>query len=176
MESIQPLVFFALAGLAIASAALIAFSRNLVYSAFALLGAFSGVAGLFVLLGADFLAIIQVLVYVGGVLVLYLFAVLMSAGISDVKLSNPISNYKVAVPALILMILLLAKLIYGTDWHVSPELLSQQPTTASIGEAFLNEYLLPFELISILLLATLVGAVANARKEVQLNKKEVGHD
>lgn len=166
MNPIEPLVFTGLAALTVAACALIAFSKNLVYSAFSLLGAFAGVAGLMILLGADFLGIIQILVYVGGILVLYLFAVLMTAGISDVKLSNPVASVKVAVPALLLLIILLGKLIYSTKWFVA-EQTPVAPTTSAIGEALLTNYLLPFELISILLLAALVGAVAAARREVK---------
>ncbi|HKY63760.1 MAG TPA: NADH-quinone oxidoreductase subunit J [bacterium] len=166
MNPIEPLVFTGLAAMTIAACVLIAFSKNLVYSAFSLLGAFAGVAGLMILLGADFLGIIQILVYVGGILVLYLFAVLMTAGISDVKLSNPVTSVKIAVPALILLLILLGKLIYGTQWFVA-EQRPIEPTTAAIGEVLLQEYLLPFELVSILLLAALVGAVAAARREVK---------
>lgn len=166
MSPIEPLVFTALSALAITACAMIAFSKNLVYSAFSLLGAFAGIAGLMILLGADFLGIIQILVYVGGILVLYLFAVLMTAGISDVKLSNPVISVKIAVPALLLLLILLGKLIYSTTWFVA-ETQAVQPTTAAIGQSLLKEYLLPFELISILLLAALVGAVAAARREVK---------
>ncbi len=160
------MVFTAFAAVVIVSSAMIAFSKNLVYSAFSLLGAFCGIAGLFVLLGADFLATIQVLVYVGGIMVLYLFAVLMTFGISDIKLSNPAVAVKIAIPACLILLALLAKLIYGTRWFTgpAPDLV---PTTAAIGEALLTEYLLPFELISVLLLGTLVGAIAGARKEVK---------
>jgi len=165
--TIEPLIFAAFAAVTIESAALIAFSKNLVYSAFALLGAFSGVAGLFVLAGADFLAVIQILVYVGGILVLYLFAVLMTAGISDIKISNPAIAVKIGIPAFVLLLALLARLIYGTQWFAGTPPATLGPTTAAIGEALLTEYLLPFELISILLLGTLVGAVAGARKEVK---------
>lgn len=166
MSPIEPLVFTGLSALTITACALIAFSRNLVYSAFSLLGAFAGIAGLMILLGADFVGIIQILVYVGGILVLYLFAVLMTAGIGDVKLSNPMISVKIAVPALLLLLVLLGKLIYSTTWFVV-EAPQAQPTTAAIGQTLLKEYLLPFELISILLLAALVGAVAAARREVK---------
>lgn len=166
MSPIEPLVFTGLSALTITACALIAFSRNLVYSAFSLLGAFAGIAGLMILLGADFVGIIQILVYVGGILVLYLFAVLMTAGIGDVKLSNPMISVKIAVPALLLLLVLLGKLIYSTTWFVA-EAPQAQPTTAAIGQTLLKEYLLPFELISILLLAALVGAVAAARREVK---------
>ena len=123
-------------------------------------------AGLFLMLGADFLGIIQLLVYVGGILVLYLFAVMMTSGIGDVRVTNQSLGVKAAVPALLLFLLLIAKLIYGTHWFVAAELKPSEPTTGPIGNALLGEYLLPFELISILLLATLVGAVAAARKEI----------
>jgi NAD(P)H-quinone oxidoreductase subunit 6 len=166
MESIQPLVFLGLSAMVVVASALIAFSKNLIYSAFALLGAFFGVAGLFVLLGADFLAVIQVLVYVGGILVLYLFAVMMTSGISDVKVTNRSIAVKAAVPAFLILLLLLGRLIYKTQWFTA-ETHAFIPTTAGIGNALLTEYLLPFELISILLLATLIGAVAMARREVK---------
>ncbi len=166
MTPIEPLVFFALSGLTLAASLAIAFSKNLVYSAFALLGSLGGTAGLFILLGADFVGVIQVLVYVGGILVLYLFAVLMTSGIADVKLSNPMTSWKIAVPAFLIFTGLLVKLIFSTRWLLSDQI-TFQPTTAEIGEALLKEYLLPFELISILLLATLVGAVALARREVK---------
>src|SRR5262249_31978273 len=132
-----------------------------------LLGAFAGVAGLMILLGADFLGIVQILVYVGGILVLYLFAVLMTSGIADVRLSNPRISVKIAVPAFLLLVGLLGKLIYSTHWFVAEQVVQQQPTTAAIGESLLTKYLLPFELISILLFAVLVGAIAAARKEVK---------
>ncbi|MCE9624469.1 MAG: NADH-quinone oxidoreductase subunit J [Deltaproteobacteria bacterium] len=169
MSPIEPLVFTGLAALTITACTLIAFSKNLVYSAFSLLGAFAGIAGLMILLGADFVGVIQILVYVGGILVLYLFAVLMTAGIGDVKLSNPVISVKIAAPALVLLVLLLGKLIYSTHWFAA-ETTTFAPTTSAIGETLLKEYLLPFELISILLLAALVGAVAMARREVKEGK------
>lgn len=172
IESFQPLVFVGFAALILASASLIAFSKNLVYSAFALLGAFAGVAGLFVLLGADFVAVAQVLVYVGGIMVLYLFAVLMTSGIGDVRVTNRSIAIKAAVPAAIALVLLLVRLIYGTQWYVADEVAKYQPTTQAIGDALLTEYLFPFELISILLLATLVGAVALGRREVRPKQKD----
>lgn len=172
MESFQPLIFFGLSGLIVAASAIIAFSKNLVYSAFSLLGTFVGVAGLFVLLGADFIAIIQLLVYVGGIMVLYLFAVLMTSGISDVKLTNRSIAVKAAVPAAVFLFLLLGKLIFSTEWFVAAEPAKFEPTTARIGDALLTEYMLPFELASVLLLGTLVGAVALGRRGVKEGAKQ----
>jgi NAD(P)H-quinone oxidoreductase subunit 6 len=171
MTSWQPLVFFGLSGLIVAASLIIAVSKNLVYSAFALLGTFAGVAGYFVLLGADFIAVIQLLVYIGGVLVLYLFAVLMTSGIHNVKVTNQSIATKFAIPLAVLLLILLAKLIYSTEWYMSEVPAKFTPTTGSIGEALLTEYLLPFELASVLLLGVLVGTVALARRGVEEEKK-----
>src|SRR5258708_40028600 len=81
-------IFYALAALTVGSALMVAFSRNIVYSTFALLGAFMGVVGIYILLAADFVAMVQLLVYVGGILVLTIFAVMLTAGIGDVAVSH----------------------------------------------------------------------------------------
>jgi len=85
---LQQFIFYGLALLTVGSAMLVAFSRNIVYSTFALLGAFMGVVGIYILLAADFVAMVQLLVYVGGILVLTIFAVMLTAGIGDVTVSN----------------------------------------------------------------------------------------
>src|SRR5258708_2033740 len=82
-------VFFAFATLAVVGAAGTAFSKNLVYSAFALLASLFGVAAIFAWLSADYLAITQLIVYIGGILVLFLFAVMLTHKITEVKQSNP---------------------------------------------------------------------------------------
>src|SRR6202050_1853492 len=79
---LQQFIFYGLALLTVGSAMLVAFSRNIVYSTFALLGAFMGVVGIYILLAADFVAMVQLLVYVGGILVLTIFAVMLTAGIA----------------------------------------------------------------------------------------------
>ena len=81
---------------------MVAFSRNIVYSTFSLLGAFMGVVGIYILLAADFVAMVQLLVYVGGILVLTLFAVMLTQGIADVTVSNRAVG---VVPSLITVIL-----------------------------------------------------------------------
>src|SRR5947209_8291830 len=93
------LAFYGLAGTVIACAAGVAFSRNLLRSAFLLLGTLAGVAGLYLTLGADFVGVAQLMIYVGGVLVLLLFAVLMTGRIRDVRATNAALSRRVAVPA-----------------------------------------------------------------------------
>ncbi|MBI4713338.1 MAG: NADH-quinone oxidoreductase subunit J, partial [Planctomycetes bacterium] len=108
-ELIYQVIFYAFAALVVGSAFIVAFSRNIVYSAFALLLTFFGVAGLYVFLAAEFLAAAQVLIYVGGILVLILFAVMLTNKITDVKLSNPATSPWIAAP---LALVIFAGLLY----------------------------------------------------------------
>jgi NAD(P)H-quinone oxidoreductase subunit 6 len=150
----------------VVSAGMVAFSRNIIYSAFSLLGTFMGVAGLYVFLGADFVAAVQVLIYVGGILVLILFAVMLTHRITDVQITNRAAG---RIPALIvvgILIYLLIDTITQTPWAKAKEVV-YAATTAKIGDLFLYTYLLPFELASLVLLAALIGAVVLSRKEIK---------
>lgn len=163
---LSDLVFFAFAGLAVVGAAGCAFSKNIVYSAFSLLASLFGVAAIFAWLSADYLAITQLVVYIGGVLVLFLFAVMLTNKITSVKDSNPVTNLG---PAFLIGSALGGFLLYvatQTPWKTQP-VEAQLHTTALVGDALLSQYLLPFELLSVLILAALVGAVMIARKEVR---------
>jgi len=145
---------------------MVAFSRNIIYSAFSLLGTFAGVAGLYIFLGADFVAGVQLLIYVGGILVLILFAVMLTHRITDVEITNRAAG---RIPALLivgLLIYFLFQTIRETSWVKAKEIL-YQPTTAKIGDLFLEDYLLPFELASLILLAAMIGAVVISRKEIK---------
>ncbi len=157
----ETLVFYVLAGLILGGALSVAWSRNIVRAAFALLASFLGVAGLYVLLAADFLAVVQLLVYVGGILVVILFAVMLTARISAAEVSNP-SVF--ARRALLVALVICGPLLWAVP-HIPPMWSSPAavPTTARIGEALLSAYVLPFEVVSVLLLAALVGGVTLAR-------------
>jgi len=159
-------VFYVIAAVTVVSAGVVAFSRNIVYSAFALMGAFMGAAGLYVLLAADFVAVIQVLIYVGGILVLVLFAVMLTHRIGDVRISNRSVG---RLPALLIVAVIgvvMGQAVMGANWHAKPPAVAA-PTTYGIGNSFLNEYILPFELASVVLLAALIGAVVLSRKELK---------
>lgn len=159
---IGQVIFYLVAALTVGSAAIVAFSRNIVYSTFALLGAFMGVVGIYVLLAADFVAMVQLLVYVGGILVLTLFAVMLTQGIADVTISNRAVG---TVPALVVTLLagsVMLFAVFKTPWH-QESVSTVAPTTYGIGNAFLGNYMLPFELASMVLLAALVGAVVISR-------------
>jgi NADH-quinone oxidoreductase subunit J len=160
-------VFLLFAVMTIGGAAGTAFSRNIIYSAWSLLFAFMGVAGLYVFLGADFPAVAQVLIYVGGVLVLILFAIMLTKQIGeDPKLTNTHLALPAGAALAVITIATLTYTAFNAPWK-TVENPSWDPSSAGLGVAFLTDYLLPFEFASVVLLAALVGAVVIARKEIK---------
>jgi len=157
------LVFVALALLSVGGALMVALSKNIVHSAFSLLAAFFGVAGLYMFLAADFVAMVQIMVYVGGVLILFLFAVMLTGQIQDVKVSNLSQGRAAGALVLLVTVGLLGYVAFQHPFEVLPAP-AAEPTTAQIGDALLGPYVLPFEVASVLLLAALVGGVMIASR------------
>jgi NAD(P)H-quinone oxidoreductase subunit 6 len=165
--SFFPLVFYLLAAITVVSAMGVAFSNNIVYSAFALMGTLLGAAGLFVMLAADFVAVIQVLIYVGGILVLTLFAVMLTHRVADVRISNRALG---RLPTFLIILAVggvMGRAILGASWRQGAAAPAATSTIYEIGNGFLTNYILPFELASLVLLAALVGAVVLSRKELR---------
>jgi NADH-quinone oxidoreductase subunit J len=159
-------LFYLLAALTLLGAAGVALSRNILYSAIGLLAALLGAGSLYVFLSADFLAVTQLLVYIGGVLVLILFAVMLTNRITEIKVSNANVGLWGGAMLFIAVAPVLLAMATVTPFTVrEPDVVLA--TTAAIGDAFLTKWLLPFEVASMVLLATLVGAVVIARKEVK---------
>lgn len=160
------LTFYAVAALTLASAGVVTFARNIIYSAFALLCTLLGVAALYVMLSNDFLAVVQVLLYVGGILVLILFAIMLTNRITDAD-GAAVPTFRRVGRLLLLAaaFAVLATAVVGTVWHGTVKRVVFEPATARLGNSLLETYLLPFEVVSVLLLLGLVGAVAVARKE-----------
>ncbi|NJK41114.1 MAG: NADH-quinone oxidoreductase subunit J [Acaryochloridaceae cyanobacterium SU_2_1] len=140
--------------------------ENIVYSAFTLGGVFISISGLYILLNADFVSAAQILIYVGAVNVLILFAIMLVNKQEDFEVLPRRWIRKVSTAFVSLALFaLLATMVLQTNWPVNP---SKQPPASSvlaIGIHFFTDYLLPFELASILLLMALVGAVVIARRE-----------
>ncbi len=165
--TLPDIVFWGFALLTVAAAGLVAFSPSILRSGFSLLLCFFGVAGLYVLLGADLLAGVQVLLYVGGIVVLILFAILVTHKIRDARLSSGSHN----VPTAALVSLAVFAILASVAWSFPPSGggagAPPVPTSAAIGDLLLTTYLLPFEAVSVLLLVALMGAVILVRKEVR---------
>jgi NADH-quinone oxidoreductase subunit J len=160
--SAEAAVFWVFAVLTVGSAMVVVLGRSLIYSAFALLFTFFGVAGLYVLLGADFLAAAQLLVYVGGILVLLLFGVMLTHKIYDLDLRTETVQFGPGLIVAAGLFVILAATAARTEWAASAR--APAPTTRTIGELFLGQYLLPFEAASVLLLVALVGAAMIVRR------------
>jgi NADH-quinone oxidoreductase subunit J len=159
----EAVVFYLLAALVLGSGAVVVFARSLIVNAFALLFTFAGVAGLYFALGADFLAATQILIYVGGILILLLFGVMLTHKLYDLDLKSERARL---LPSAIVaggLFLLFARIALRTAWSVG---VGRVPaaTTHEIGQLFMSDYLLPFEAASILLLVALIGAALIVRR------------
>jgi NADH-quinone oxidoreductase subunit J len=149
----------------IAAAYMMVFTiRNLIRSALALTTVLGGVALMYVLLGADFLAVAQLVVYVGAIMVLIIFAIFMTPGQIDVP---GLVGTGQRIGALLVSLTVLAVswyVIVSTPWKTRDTLLDI-PTAESIGGLMLTRYVLPFEIASLLLTVALIGAIVIAREE-----------
>ena len=161
------LLFYVIAAVSIVSGAGVAFSRSIIYAALSLLGALLGIGALFIFLSADYVAISQLLIYIGGVLVLILFAVMLTSKIGDKSHTNPSIGVLPGIGLTVALIAVLGYVATKSPWISNPSAPNPAQTARTIGDVFLKEYLLPFEVSSLVLLATLIGAVVVARKEIK---------
>lgn len=160
--SVFDIVFCIVALVTIGSAAIVVLSRSLIYSAFALLFTFFGVAIVYVMLGADFLAATQVLIYVGGILILLLFGVMLTHRLYNLNLKTETFQL---IPGLLIALAVFTSLaLAATQTHWKRVEKPVAATTETIGKLFMEEYLLPFEIASILLLVALIGAAMLVRR------------
>ncbi|AFH49336.1 NADH dehydrogenase I subunit J [Ignavibacterium album JCM 16511] len=161
--NIYDLIFYLFAALTLISAFLVVTNKNIVHSAFYLLFTFFGVAGIYVLLGADFVAIVQLIVYVGGILILLLFGVMLTNKITNVEIkTGTINIFSATIGVGLFSGALLAAVIYA-PWKVTA-VQEPVPTTGILGTLLMNEYILVFELLGIILLIALIGAASIARR------------
>ena len=155
--------FYLLAGMILISAALVVTLKNIFHCALALITVLLGLAALYFVLGAPFVGMMQLMIYVGAIMILILFAIMLTSRISDKVVS--VSNRQV-IPAL----LAVGCFLFLVLMPLSQTVLPQNPggkfdPIFDLSYALMTTYLLPFEVISIVLLAVLVGAIALARKD-----------
>ena len=167
-EGIQIVAFGILAVMMISAALGVVLFSNIVYSAFLLGGVFISIAGIYILLNADFVAAAQVLIYVGAVTVLILFAIMLVNKGEDL---SGVSRRWIRTGATgivcVGLFALLATMVLATPWSfstISPAVVEN--TTLEIGKHFFSDFLLPFELASVLLLMAMVGAIILARRDL----------
>jgi NADH:ubiquinone oxidoreductase subunit 6 (subunit J) len=154
---IEQIVFYSLSTLVLLSALAVVLHKNTVHSSLFLGLSLAGVAGLFAALGADFLFAAQIMVYVSGIAVLVMFVVMLLGRASDLHLRQVNEFWMAALLICAIAsvgLLKIARSHAGTLAAAAPS-----PSTRIIGKLFLGDYLVPFELVSLILLAALLGAV-----------------
>ena len=157
------IVFWLVAVFTIVSASFVVLNNQLLYSAIALLFSLFGVAGLYIFLWADFIAGIQLLVYIGGINVLIIFGIMLTNKISSVRLSQTNVQQGVGAVVALWLLILISLVISKTPW-LQIEASEPAETVSVVGTLLLSKYLLPFEAISLLLLGALIGAALLSRE------------
>jgi len=165
-EGVQLVSFGILAVMMIGAALGVVLLNNIVYSAFLLAAVFVSIAGMYILLNAGFVAAAQVVIYVGAVNVLILFAIMLVNKREDFKVIPKAWIRQVATAVVCAGLFgLLSVMVLSTPWSYSTEAIAGDTATVIIGQHFFSDFLLPFELASVLLLMALVGAIVLARRE-----------
>lgn len=163
----EQIIFFLVAFLAVASAVYFVFARNPLYSVLSLIVTFFSIAAMYILLNAQFLGIVQVIVYTGAIMVLFLYVLMMlNLNKNDESKKQNLSKFIGVFAAGILLIGILGafKGLKGNSFAGNVD--SSVGLTKNLGRLLFNEYVLPFELASILILAGIVGAVLIGKKDL----------
>ncbi|TAE56061.1 MAG: NADH-quinone oxidoreductase subunit J [Nostocales cyanobacterium] len=165
-EGVQSVSFGILGVMMIAAALGVVLFSNIVYSAFLLGGVFISMAGLYLLLNGDFVAAAQILIYVGAINVLILFAIMLVNKRQDFS-PLPSAGFRKVITGVVSLGLfaLLSTMVLATPWANSPIPAPTESSIVLIGQHFFTDFLLPFELASVLLLMAMVGAIILARRE-----------
>ena len=166
-EITQLIVFGVLATAVVVGALGVVMLPNIVYSAFLLGGVFLSVAGLYLMLNASFIAAAQILIYVGAVNVLILFAIMLVNKKEAMGASPGIGLRRVLSTGVCLgLFALLLRVAFSTPWATPGPAAIGEDAVIRLGEHFFSDYLLPFELASVLLLMAMIGAIVLARRDV----------
>ena len=166
-EGVPP-VFWILAFVTLVSAFMVVSLKNIFHCALFLILCLFSVAGLYVLLEAEFIAAAQVLIYVGAVAILMIFAIMLTSNLASRRIrqlnENVLVSFLVSAVFVFAGILLIRATTTARVWHYKPKDLSNDNITL-LGKYLMTEYALPFEVISVLLVAAMIGAIVLARKE-----------
>ena len=156
------IAFGLIVAITLGSALMVVMSQQLLYSAIALLFTLFGVAGLYIFMWADFMAGVQIVIYIGGILVLLIFGIMLTNKISSVNISHTSLQRRVGAVITLGVLGFLIPMITKTSWL---QISSEEPaqTADSIGRLLMMEYLLPFEVASLLLLGALISAAMLSR-------------
>jgi NADH:ubiquinone oxidoreductase subunit 6 (subunit J) len=168
LPTVQQVVFIGIAILTMAGALIVVMSRNLFHSALGLIASFFGVAGIYFIAEAEFVGVSQVLVYVGAISTLITFAIMLTRGMMFGATSPRNRQSGTAAIITVLTFLVLTALLRAVPWpQVGDPITDGEAVIARIGSMFVNEYVVTFELLALLLLVALAGAIVLARDRKQ---------
>ena len=162
------IVFYVFAGITVAAGLITILSKKLMHSAMGLLFALFGVAGVYAILAADFIAITQVMVYIGGILTLIIFGVMLTTRIVDVEPKfDSLGQFSVVIGTALAIIIcaFFIFLFVTSEWKEEPLTQAPQGTINSIGNLLMTDYLASFIAAAILLLVAFIGAALIARRK-----------
>lgn len=151
--------FYTIAGITCLFALLTVVSRNVFHSAVYLALTLLSIAGIYLLLDAQFLAVAQIIIYVGAIMILFVFVIMFTSRISDKAVRQVNQQVLSSVLTAVTFLYLLFILIVRSDWML-PAAKTQRFALSELGRSMLTKYALPFEVISVILLAVMVGAIA----------------
>jgi NADH-quinone oxidoreductase subunit J len=160
--TVQEIAFVVLAGIGSIGAIRLVTSKNVVHAALYLVIALAMVGAIYLLLAAEFVAWVQILIYVGAIVVLLLFSLMLTKAPIG---REALDNQQRGIAALVAGAVLAGLVFLIQDAFSGEEISIQVVTTADIGETLFRNYILPFEVVSVLLLAALVGAIVIARRD-----------
>lgn len=155
--------FFVVGAIALVGALIAVSAQNILRAALGLIVSFMGVAGIYFVLEAEFIGVVQILVYVGAIAILILFAVMLTRGLMASKGPAHNTQWIGAAFVALMLFLVLSAIAVGTKWNVVARQVSGD-LIPQIGTELMTTYVLPFEAVSLLLLAALIGAIVIARE------------
>jgi NADH-quinone oxidoreductase subunit J len=162
MHLLQEIIFVFFALLTLGSAIYMAVTSNVIYAAFSLLLTFIGVAALYIFASAEFLGLTQIMIYVGGILILIVFGVMLTNKIGDTAVNaksiNVVTGLLLSSALFTLLMNAIMEINFAKLSWIKNGLLVNGNTTSGIGINLMTQYILPFELIAVLLLVALMGA------------------
>ncbi len=176
MNILIMIIFLVLSAFTLVAGVMVVTVRNIIHAALWLIASFFSVASLYLLMEAEFIAIVQVLIYVGAISILVLFAIMLTRHVTGEGVRQLYKRWWVAlIVAGALFALLIVPTVVNYQWNVvQPPAAGAAPSISSaveIGKAFMSEYLLPFEIVSVLLLVALIGAIVIAYEERSSRRK-----
>lgn len=160
----QNIFFAVIAAVMIISAIRVVTTHNIVHAALWLVVVLAGVAAQFILLGAEFVAVTQVLVYIGAVVVLFLFGVMLTRASLGEDESVDKEKRSMAAFVGVLLFAVMAMALIDT-WGDDRVVIDEPQRVAEVSDSIFSQYIVPFEAVSVLLLAALIGAIVVARKD-----------